>query len=195
MPTMTNYFQPNEGPWRQLMQYMAWDPQKPLTAVEVGSFEGSSAIWMMNNMLLSPESRLYCIDPWAFTEGQETYERFLANIAELPNRAQVEPIRDWSHNGLRDLIHRGVQADLLYVDGDHHAPGVLRDLVVGFDLVKVGGLIICDDYLWDDPKFGGHRTLGRPKIAIDAFTTIYHEKIKMIRGLWNLQMAFVKASD
>ena len=96
---------------------------------------------------------------------------------------------------LRELLRREVAADLLYVDGGHDAPTVLRDLVTGFDLVKVGGLLICDDYLWDDPRFGGNRTLGRPKIAIDAFSTIYADKVKIVRGMPNLQTYFFKVSD
>jgi len=195
MPNFTNYFQPNEGPWRALLEYLKWDPRQPHTVVEVGSFEGSSAWWMMTNMLLAPQSKLYCVDPWAFTEGEETYQRFLANMAELPNGSQVEVVRDWSHKGLRRLVNEGVQADLLYVDGDHAAHAVLRDLVVGFELVKPGGVVICDDYLWDDPKFGGGDTLGRPKIAVDAFTTIFHGKIRVLRGMQNIQVGFVKIAD
>ena len=196
MVQFTNYFSPYERAWRHLLFERAkWDPATPRTVVEVGSYEGSSAYWMMKELLLSPESRLYCIDFWGGEGGEERFAHFQANLAELPNVGQIEVIRDWSHNALRELAARGVQADLLYVDGGHEAPTVLRDLVTGFDLVKVGGLVICDDYLWADPRFGGNRTLGRPKIALDAFTTIYADKLRMVQGLPNVQLYFQKIAD
>jgi predicted O-methyltransferase YrrM len=196
MAEYTNYHAPYVPAWRHLFFERAkWDPQTPRTAVEVGSYEGSSARWMMTELLCSPQSRLYCIDAWPGDQGEIHFQRFQANIGELPNGAQIEVLRDWSQNALRQLLQRGVQADLFYVDGGHDAPTVLRDLVTGFDLVKVGGLVICDDYLWDDARFGGGRTLGRPKIALDAFTTIYADKLRMVRGLPNHQVYFQKTAE
>jgi predicted O-methyltransferase YrrM len=167
----------------------------PKTVVEVGSYEGSSAWWIIHNLLKSPASRLYCIDAWAEEGAEERYHRFLRTVAELPNPDLIEILRGWSHEQLRELLHRGIRADLLYVDGGHDAPTVLRDLVTGFDLVKPGGLIIADDYLWSDPQFGGNRTLGRPKIALDAFTTIYADKIRWVQGLPNWQVYLQKIAD
>ena len=196
MAQFTNYHAPYIPAWRALLFERAkWDPKTPRTVVEVGSYEGSSAHWLMTELLQSPDSRLHCIDAWPNADGEARYQLFLKNIDELPGRAQIEVIRDWSQNGLRRLIQGGVKADLLYIDGGHDAPTVLRDLVTGFDLVKVGGLVICDDYLWDDPRFGGNRTLGRPKIALDAFTTIYADKLRMVRGLPNIQVYFQKIAD
>ena len=196
MPSFTNYHQPYEAAWRHLLFERArWTPDQPRTVVEVGSYEGSSAWWIMNNLLQSPESRLFCIDVWTGDDGEALFSSFKANLAELANANQVEVIRDWSQNALRDLIRRQVKADLLYIDGGHDAPTVLRDLVTGFDLVKVGGLVICDDYLWNDARWGGNRTLGRPKIALDAFTTIYADKLRMVSGMPNVQVYFQKIAD
>lgn len=193
MPRFTNYHSPYEAAWRALFFDRAkWDPHEPRTVVEIGSFEGSSAWWIMQNLLLSPESRLYCIDPWAGADGEARYRKFLANIDELEGRDRIEVIRDFSVNALRELIRRGVQADVLYIDGGHDAPTVLHDLVNGFDLVKPGGLMIADDYLWDDPKHGGDHPLGRPKMAIDAFTSIYAGKLRVIRGLPNTQVYILR---
>jgi predicted O-methyltransferase YrrM len=197
MPEMTNYHQPYEAAWRHFFfERLKFDSNRQTTFVEVGSYEGSSTLWIMNNLLRSPESRLVCIDAWAPEGGgEERYGRFLQNIAELPGRDRIDVIRDWSHNALRQLIARGVKADFLYIDGGHDAPTVLRDLVTGFDIVKKGGFVICDDYLWNDARWGGNRTLGRPKIAIDAFTTIFADKIQMVWGMPNIQVWFQKIAD
>jgi predicted O-methyltransferase YrrM len=196
MPQFTDYFAPRAQAWRDLLfGRFKWDPERPRTVVEIGSYEGSSAYWMLSELLRAPQSRLYCIDMWPDDWGQEHFVRFQENIAELPNGDQVEVVREWSQNGLRRLINQGVQADLLYIDGGHAAPTVLRDLVLGFELVRVGGLVICDDYLWADPQWGGDNVLRRPKIAIDAFTTIYGEKLEICGGLPNPQVFFRKIAD
>src|SRR5437867_13030072 len=122
MPRFTNYHQPYEAAWRHLLFERArWTADQPRLVVEVGSYEGSSAWWLMTNLLQSPESRLICIDAWPDTEGDARYDLFLKNIDELPSRSQIEVIRDWSQNALRALLHRGVRADLLYIDGGHDA--------------------------------------------------------------------------
>lgn len=196
MPQFTNYHQSYEPAWRHLFFERAkWDPTQPKVIVEVGSYEGSSTWWIMNHLLTGPEGRLYCIDAWAGEGGEARYQLFLRNIAELPDPGRIEVVRDWSQNALRALIARGVRADVLYVDGGHDAPTVLRDLVTGFDLLKPGGLLICDDYLWDDPKWGGDKLQGRPKMAIDAFTTIYADKLRFIRGMPLFQVFLQKTAD
>ncbi len=150
----------------------------------------------MRNILRSPQSRLYCIDMWPpGAGGDQRYQRFLSNIDELEGHDRIEVLRQWSADGLRQLHGRNIRADFLYIDGGHDAPTVLKDLVLGFDLVKVGGVVICDDYLWNDPQFGGARTLGRPKIAIDAFTTIYSDKLNILAGMPNSQTYFQKIAD
>jgi predicted O-methyltransferase YrrM len=190
-----NYFQPYEAAWNHLLKRIAWKADEPKTVIEVGSYEGSSAYWIMANMLRSPESRLYCIDAWEGDGAQARYELFMRNIDELPARGQIEVMRDWSHKALLKLLQDGVRADLLYIDGSHAAPDVLRDMVLGFELVKPGGFMIGDDYLWADPRFGGQHVLGRPKVAIDAFTTIYGDKLKIVFGMPNNQTYFQKLRD
>jgi predicted O-methyltransferase YrrM len=191
------YFKPYEPVWERLFfKKLKVDPHLPWIFVEIGSYEGYSASWIMRNILRNPGSRLYCIDRWpGGAGGDERYQRFLSNIGELERPDCVEVLRQWSADGLRELFARGVKADFLYVDGGHDAATVLKDLVLGFDVVKPGGVVICDDYLWSDPQFGGGRTLGRPKIAIDAFTTIYWDRLKIISGMPNAQTYFQKLFD
>jgi predicted O-methyltransferase YrrM len=196
MPEFANLHSPYEAMWRNFwFERVKRDPNRPMTFVEIGSYEGSSAFWVMNNLLTSPESRLVCIDAWVDPDGDARYAKFLQNIGELPGRERIEVIRDWSHVALRGLLARGFKTDCLYIDGGHDAPTVLRDLVTGFDLVKPGGVVICDDYLWDDARFGANHTLGRPKIAIDAFTTIFAKKLRIVQGIPNTQIFFQKLAD
>jgi len=179
--------------WRKVFSRFGWDGSEPRIAVEIGSYEGSSAVWIAQNLLTAPGSRLYCIDHWRGLEEERA--RFTRNIATLPDPDLVTVLDSTSREALVRLEAGGLKADFVYVDGSHAAPDVLSDLVLGFGLLKVGGVLICDDYLWADARFDGGSLLGRPKLAIDAFTTIYADKIKWAANVSNLQAILQKRAD
>src|SRR5262245_17967752 len=143
---------------------LKWNAKDARVIVEIGSREGSSALWFLNNLLLADESRLYCVDPWE--ESPEFFENFQANIREHPARDKVKVIRSRSYHALQQMLREGFQCDLVYVDGSHTAHDVLWDLMLSFKILRVGGVMMCDDYTW---PFDKGRMLETPKVAIDAF--------------------------
>ena len=184
MPSYTeDYFSHHIPAWERLFAAGRWSG--PRTVVEIGSHEGRSAVWIAQNLLQNPGSRLYCIDIWdmeGHPNAAERLERFKANIAELPNADAVTALKARSDAALPRLRAEGVRADFVYVDGSHQAPAVLSDLVLSFGLLRQGGMMICDDYLWTKVDGDPGDLLARPKIAIDAFTTIYARQINMPGG-------------
>ena len=69
--------------------------------------------------------------------------------------------------------------DIIYIDGNHDSEYVLEDAVLSFRKLKKGGIMIFDDYGWDETKLG-----------IDSFLSCYSKNINMI-GMSNLQI-FIK---
>ena len=49
---------------REFDKFLSCYKDKPCKFLEIGSYEGMSAIWMLNNVLTHEESRLWCIDSW-----------------------------------------------------------------------------------------------------------------------------------
>ena len=43
--------------------------------------------------------------------------------------------------------------DFIYVDGSHQAHDVLCDAILSFKLLRVGGIVCFDDYLWGRSAF------------------------------------------
>ena len=70
--------------------------------------------------------------------------------------------------------------DMVYIDGSHRAPEVLTDAVMSFHLLKIGGIMIFDDYLWHMEAAGAQNPLNMPKPAIDAFLNIFMQKMQVI---------------
>ena len=74
--------------------------------------------------------------------------------------------------------------DFIYIDGDHTAFAVLEDMVLSWKLLKIGGMLLVDDYEMKikDPWFyKSHKEFKdtprlmfiHPMVAISAFMTIY----------------------
>lgn len=134
---------------------------QPLMGFEVGVFEGLSTTWLLNNVLTHPESKLKCVDTFdvdrlrisAGVEGSDVEKVFRDNVYETGRSASVEVMKDYSLNVLRKLgTLRDGQFDFIFVDGSHKADVAFQDLALSAPLLKVGGLLLIDDYLvgdWD----------------------------------------------
>jgi len=187
MPNFTaDWFSGNIAQWTGIFRGVKWNPLTPKTVVEIGCYEGRATLWILKNLLQHADSRIHCID--TFTGGNDKspyqtrglFERFTDNIRESGDEAKVIVHQDLSWRPLVKLIGAGTQADFVYVDGSHLAPDVLEDAVLSYRLLRVGGVMICDDYLWSMEKPGQDDILNSPKLAIDAFTNLYRRKMAIL---------------
>ncbi|MDT6993900.1 class I SAM-dependent methyltransferase [Burkholderia cenocepacia] len=139
-----------------------------LRFLEIGSFEGRSSCWLLENVLTSDSSVLHCVDPWV----GPIYERFIDSVSPWKDKV---------------VMHRGKSEDMLpltpgpfdlvYIDGLHMGFNVLQDAVLTWNKLKVGGLMIFDDYLWEHQ--GLDRTLV-PKDAVDGFLSVIHGRYELL---------------
>ena len=180
--------------WSELFAAQGWRPDTPRTAIEIGSYEGRSALWMLEHLLQHPASRLHCVDTFPDRESADSYwRRFEANVLRSPHAAKVGVAASSSLDFLLRFVASGARADFVYVDGSHRAADVLEDLVLAFHATRPGGVIICDDYL--KGARGGDLTLGSPKLAVDAFTTLYRDRLEIPWGQPLYQLAMIKTAD
>ena len=144
---------------------------KALRTVEVGSWEGRSALCFLN---ILPKATIVCIDPFAGSveHHQDPYFAELAKKSEQQfdhnlkgYEARVEKIVGDSAQVLPKLGAGGRRFDLAYVDGSHSAADVYRDAVLAWSLLDCGGIAIFDDYEW--PLMDNEDE--RPKRGVDAF--------------------------
>lgn len=153
--------------------------------LEIGSHEGRSACWMLEN-LLSDVGTLTCIDPFAnhhinpfrdksYTVDEEVFARFQANVTEAKKPQQtVDIMRGISYYALADLIAQRRTFDFIYVDGNHQADATLADACMSFGLLNPTGFMLFDDYLWDHLP----DVLDRGKMSIDAFVNMFLPSIQ-----------------
>ena len=123
-------------------------------------------------------------------------KRFEANIATVKSPAHVEIREGFSLPQLAKLIAEGYQRfDFISIDASHQAPDVLGDAVLGFELLKPGGVMAFDDYIWSPMRPGTENPLLLPKAAIDAFTTLFSQKIRIIPNLPLYQLYIQKNAE
>jgi predicted O-methyltransferase YrrM len=155
-----------------------WLTGKYEQALEVGSFEGASAIWLLD---MFPDLKITCIDTFSpgFDDITGEYEqRFDRNVAEYKSR--VTKIKGKSATALKALPQHKL-FDLIYIDGHHSYEAVKEDIRLAYPLLKSGGIMIFDDY--NNIEFGVRK-------AVDEFldTTL----VNNLRLPDDYQMAFIK---
>ena len=180
----TDWFIENLPIWERYLIHLANQPE--INVLEIGSWEGMSACWLLDNILTHESSRITCIDTFEGSvehkfEYDDSYiksveERFDFNISQTHASEKVIKIIGNSQDVMRSLPFNNY--DILYIDGSHLASDVLTDAVLGWGLVKVGGFIVFDDY---DFQFYDSLNAGQDtKIGIDAFLKGFHKKVNII---------------
>ena len=153
--------------------------------LEIGSFEGRSAIWIAENMM-QDDDILRCIDTWEGGEehGEENMSeveaRFRHNLIvateKVPDRRIIQQKGTSVRELARWLTTDNQHFDFVYIDGSHIAKDVLTDACMAWPLLKKGGLMVFDDYMWGPAR----DILHRPKPAIDAFTNLFAEEVEIV---------------
>ena len=161
-----------------------------LRILEIGVFEGRSTCWLLEHFCKSPESTIVTIDTFQGGVEHRNLElgslrvRFESNIVAIGSPARVEVREGESFRELCALVAEKVPPfDFISVDGSHQAADVLADAVLAFRLLRSGGVMAFDDYLWAPVRRGMENPLVTPKAAVDAFTTIHAQQMRIIPNL------------
>lgn len=147
-PYSENWFDHNIPHWQQWLG--GFRDRPGIRALEIGSFEGRSTLWLCQHILTGVGARVDCVDLFAPDPVYGDYHaRFRQNTAAFADRITEHP--GYSFDSLRRIEG---EFDFIYIDGWHSAFGALADGVMTWPLLKSGGVMIFDDYLWVPPKLG-----------------------------------------
>ncbi|MEL6321085.1 MAG: class I SAM-dependent methyltransferase [Cyanobacteria bacterium J06626_14] len=160
-----DWFTHNIPLWENLLK--EWMDQPHVRAIEIGSFQGMSMCWLLDHVLTHPNAQLTSIDPAVQPE-------FYINLEKTETPSKVIQKAGSSHDVLPTLPPETY--DFVYIDGCHLASHVEQDGILSWSLVKPGGLLIFDDYLWTDPQYPGQD----PKLGIDAFLETVRSHVQIV---------------
>ncbi len=142
--------------------------------LEIGSFEGRSALWTVENMFHNKQSsRITCIDrwqPWDYYKGSRNfdYERtFDLNTAGVE---QIVKLKGESTDILPLLPKNSFHGVL--IDSSHLEQETLQEARLVLPLLTSPGIMVFDDYLWPEGD--------SVKRAVDAFLEESKDRVKSI---------------
>ncbi|KAG2438664.1 hypothetical protein HXX76_005211 [Chlamydomonas incerta] len=269
-----DWITPHAHVWQQhIVPRLAGRPG--VTALEIGCWEGRSALWLLAHVLTGPGSALVCVDPFElahppFARNRQVFE---ANLAASGERGRVRFLHMRSVAALPLLLMEALQPpqpplplpapaadkpsaapaaaaapaagaaapavkaaaagsapvaapapppraaapapmpsphppqphsprpqpapqlpppppphlqlvavprpglDLVYIDGSHLRADVITDAVMAWPLLKVGGLLVFDDYAW--PQYADNPVC-HPRQAVDAFLQLFGHQLDVL---------------
>jgi predicted O-methyltransferase YrrM len=154
---------------------------KPVNFLQVGAYTGDASMWLYQNLLTHKDSKLIDIDTWEGSD-EPLHKQWDWNDVEKEYDRKTQEARDsgkiikYKATSDHFFKYNTEKFDFIYVDGDHTAYGVIKDAVNSYECLNVGGIIAFDDYEWS-AQLGPQN---EPKMAIDSFSSIYRDRLRLI---------------
>ena len=166
-----------------------------IKALEIGSWEGLSSFFILSEM---PNAQLTCVDTWegadehkdgstvsnkVLSQIEQNFDNNMSKFSSRLTKYKGTSFSFFSKNNLR------CHYDFIYVDGSHHIDDVIIDALKCFEMLKVGGIMVFDDYFWKYYQ----RAIDNPAAAINLFLSAKLGHYKIIR--LNYQVIIIKTKD
>lgn len=144
--------------WLEHFGYLA---DRPTRYLEIGVFEGRSACWVLDNLLLHRDSRAVCVDPWCVIEDPTDLPASVIEATARKNLSKygskVTIVKTTSHCHMaRNIVHY----DLIYIDGSHRLADEWADTGLAWNALAEGGVLV-----WDGCK-------GRTRRMVELFVDL-----------------------
>ena len=161
---------------------------KKTNILEIGSWEGLSSHFILHSL---PNATLTCVDTW---EGAEEHKTLDATTKDVLSNIEISFDKNLSFFVDRLTKYKGTSFsffnnkfekntyDVIYVDGSHHCNDVIIDAVKSFEMLKIGGVMIFDDYLWQYYS----KDIDNPAAAINCFLKLKQGSYKVVRVYYQL---------
>jgi predicted O-methyltransferase YrrM len=169
--------------WFSIFDEFRLQSKANLKVLEIGAWEGLTSYFILSTL---PRATLTCVDSWEISDPTTrdkqvtavvqavTESHFDSNLSMFHGR--LEKYKGTSFSFFLDHSQKSVY-ELIYIDGSHYADDVLIDALRCFELLKVGGILIFDDYF-----YMGHRQFAaNPAAAINAFLRLKAGSYRIVR--------------
>ena len=169
--TSEDYFSINVYYWDLILNKYF----KEFSYLEIGSWEGSSALYILNNYRTK---KVYCVDVWDKDEKYEelykkNFNNFLHNMEEFKDRYSFFKERSDDFFKKNDEYF-----DLIYIDGTHESFQVDKDINNAWKFLNLNGIIICDDFFYGNLYSGLNEDV--PATSINKFIKKQQNKLKVL---------------
>lgn len=155
---------------------------RPIKYLEIGVFNGANLLSITDTYASHPDSIMHGIDPWEeYDEYDEYKDGYIENVYSN-FRNNLSLCDDKTKEKIK--IHRGYSSnliptfdenyfDIIYIDGNHEDAYIMEDAILSYRKLKVGGILIFDDYGWIWKCMD-------TKKPIDMFVEMYKNRFEVI---------------
>ena len=157
--------------------YLPKDLAKNFSYLEIGSYEGLSALNILFNY---KNSKVTTIDLWSTSNINS--EALEVNFNEVEKKFdenlegyKFNKIKNDSVIALRELLRNKIFFDFIYIDGSHNGEDILCDAIESYKLLNIGGTIIFDDILNSNSNISIQSYSG-----FEKFCDIYKKDLKIL---------------
>ena len=163
-PLLIKYFEKNVN-----------DKNKIKDILEIGSYEGRSAIFFLNYFT---NSKISCVDTWQGSdEHNKTFmnkieENFNYNLEKYANRSIK-----YKNTSDKFFENNRKSFDLIYIDGSHHSDQVLKDAENSKKNLNKNGYLLFDDYNF---RYAGYKQNENVLNAVNKFIDMNSSSFKKI---------------
>jgi predicted O-methyltransferase YrrM len=183
-PKFPNWFVGQQYNFENHLAHLVNKPN--LRFLQIGAYTGDASVWLCENVLRQKTSFLYDVDTWEGSEEAEHSKIDFEKVFKYYERRtgvyqtviRLKMTSDEYFAGKNET-----RFDFIYIDGDHTSHQVAKDADNAWKLLKPGGILAFDDYLWGQdlqPEL-------TPKPAIDRFLAKYtgeYELLSQDYQLW-----------
>jgi len=155
--------------------------------LEVGTYAGTSLINIVSRI---PNSLGFGIDRWEdynedninilqSIKSNQVEKSFYHNMQVTGLQERVKGIKGDSSKVLLELLKKEEDFDFIYLDGSHKCLDVHLDLFLSWKLLRKGGILAIDDYMyhWDKVK---EQPYEYPFEAVNDFLKKYEEEYSIL---------------
>ena len=152
-----------------------------LKFLQLGVFTGDASVWLLDNILTNPSSKLDDVDTWAGSDEEEHHKMDFSDVQKT-YRLKTQKYNNLSSHQIDTVSYlterRRLTYDFIYIDADHTSAGVISDAIYAWRVLKTGGIMAFDDYTWTSEKGLEYS----PKPAINFFRWCFADQLEMIEA-------------
>ncbi len=181
-----NWFEGQAHIWSSIIKPVI-QQQGFCRALEIGSWEGGSACWILSELCCGNDARnhLVCIDHFDLMKteaGRNRWKLFNENIQSTGFNNRVRILPKFSTPALFQLMSEVVNENqegfnLVYIDGSHRSDDTLLDAEMAWRIASNGCIFVFDDFEWDQEP---EDSIEHPKIGILAFLEIHKKEYALL---------------
>ncbi len=106
--------------------------------IEIGSWKGKSSV-SLGFGCVGKRKKIFCVDPWCY---EPAFISWIETVRILGLGDYLTPVKEWAGIVFSNWDKK---VDLVFIDGNHEVIDTMKDFMLIYPFVKIGGMIAFHD--------------------------------------------------